>query len=229
MISLPPVCVPAVSVIVYLHPFWNLRLPMHLSCALENDILGPFPEAQLSQRPEVLVTLGDRHEVVRGQLAKFALEHGAVVREQDLRLGVAAGVEQDLPGLGHARRVLPRNPEVVVPQGYPARLPAPADVDDFLPVGQQLLERLDGPRTPLPLPAGQKPVGAGGYLDVAHDLTPLWLASDALRSSASPGLTSLPTGPATILPSRETVVPRTRVRTTLPWKARPTYGLTLWR
>src|ERR687894_999790 len=150
----------------------------HPSGPLEEDILGALPEAELAQRSEVLVALGHGHEVVGGELAELAPEDRAVVGEQNLRLRVAAGVEQDLTRLRHARRVLPRDPEVVVAQGDPARLPAPPHVDDLLPVRQQLLERLNGLRTPLPLPPRHELVRTRRYLYVAQ--CPVFLPFDRI-------------------------------------------------
>ena len=79
-------------------------------------------------------------EVVAGQLAQLAREDSARVREEDLRLRVPAGVEQDLPSLGYASRVLEADAGIVVPERDPATLAAPADVDDLLAVGKQRFE-----------------------------------------------------------------------------------------
>ena len=138
---------------------------------LEEDVLGALPEGHLAQGAEVLFALGDAQEVVACELAQLASKYRARVGKEDLRLRVAAGVEQDLPRLRNARGILEANPEIVVAQGDPARLPAPPDVDDLLSVRQQRLEGLAGLRGLLPLPAGQELVRPGRYPQVAQVLS----------------------------------------------------------
>src|SRR6185312_7747934 len=77
------------------------------SVLLEGDVLRALPEELLPERAQVL------------------------------RLRDAARVEHDLPGAGVAGRVLGAEPEVEVAEGDPARLAAPADVDDPRLEGQQ--------------------------------------------------------------------------------------------
>ena len=62
----------------------------------EDDLLRALPEELLPERAEVLVALDDRREVVPGELAGLRGEVDVAVREQDLRLRDAAGVEDDL-------------------------------------------------------------------------------------------------------------------------------------
>ena len=79
---------------------------------------------------EVLVALDDRREVVPRELARLRREVDVAVREQDLRLRDAAGVEDDLARMRVAGRVLGAEPEVEVAERDPACLARPADVDD---------------------------------------------------------------------------------------------------
>src|SRR3712207_3845559 len=117
--------------------------------------------------------------MVASKLSQLAREDGARVGEEDLRLRVATGVEQNLPRLRDARGIFEAYPEIVLTQGDPAGLTAPADVDDLLAVGQQPLERLAGPGRLFPLPPRQELVRSGRYLYVAH------LISHSLLGSSS--------------------------------------------
>src|SRR5215207_3968951 len=121
---------------------------------VEEDVLGALPEGHFSERPEAFESVCYGQEVVAGELAEFAGEAGGAVGEEDLRLRVAPWVEQYLPWGGVARGILEADPEVEVDQRDPTRLPAPADVDDPLPVRQQPPECLATPGALLPLPAG---------------------------------------------------------------------------
>src|SRR5215210_1933396 len=56
------------------------------SGAVEDDILGSFPEGHLSEWPKVLLPLGHTQEVVAGKLPRLAREARARVGEQDLGL-----------------------------------------------------------------------------------------------------------------------------------------------
>src|SRR5688572_26399149 len=119
-----------------------------------------MPERALAERAEVLVALDDREEVVAGQLADDAGKQAAAVGKQDLRLGDAAGVDQDLAGRRVARVVLVAHPELEVAERDPGRLAAPADVDDLLLERQQFGERRTGLGRPLLLHPGPELVGA---------------------------------------------------------------------
>src|SRR5829696_7770303 len=127
---------------------------------VEGDVLGALPEGHLSEGSEVFQAVRYGQEVVAGELAEFAGEAGGAVGKEDLRLRVAPRVEKYLPWSGVARGVLEADPEVEVAQRDPTRLPAPADVDDPLPVRQQPLESLATPGALLPLPAGLELVRA---------------------------------------------------------------------
>ena len=80
----------------------------HHACSFcgEDDVLGTVPERHLAERPEVLIALENGQEVVAGELADDAREPAAAVRQEDLGLAKAAGVEEDLAGRGVAGVVL---------------------------------------------------------------------------------------------------------------------------
>src|SRR3954467_5586586 len=107
----------------------------------EHDVLRTLPQRLLAERAQVLVALDDREEVVAGELADDAREEAPAVREQDLGLAEAAGVEQDLAGRGVARVVLEADADVELAERDPCRLAAPAHVDDLLLEREQLRER----------------------------------------------------------------------------------------
>ena len=79
---------------------------------VEDNILGPFPEGHLSERPKVLVPLDHGQEVVAGKLPRLALEMRARIGVQDLGLRDTSRVEQALPRGRVVRRVFEAHPEV---------------------------------------------------------------------------------------------------------------------
>src|SRR3954452_8241006 len=86
---------------------------------LEDHVLGALPQHQPPQLAQLLGALRHGEEVVAGQLPDDAGETRSAVREQDLRLAVAARVEQDLTGCRVARVVLETEPRLEVPERYP--------------------------------------------------------------------------------------------------------------
>src|SRR5215211_3242586 len=86
---------------------------------LEDHVLGALPQHRPAQIAELLCALGDRQEMVPGQLSDDAGEAGSAVREQDLGLAEPARVEQDLAGRRVARVVLEPEPGLEVPERYP--------------------------------------------------------------------------------------------------------------
>src|SRR5436190_6805911 len=107
----------------------------------EADVLRALPEGSPAQLAEVLRALDDRREMVSRQLPRFAREARRAVGEQQLRLAQAARVQQQLTRRRVARRVLRPDPDVQVAPWDPARLAAPARVDDSALERQQLPER----------------------------------------------------------------------------------------
>src|SRR5215213_1398110 len=188
-----------------------------LLSGVEDDIQRALPQHGPAELPQLLAALGDRQEVVACELAHLAREQGAAVGEEDLRLAVAAGVEQDLAGRGVARVVLEAQPGAHVAERDPGRLPAPAYVDDLLAEREQPLERLAGPRGVLALPAGREGEGPRGDRQIAHALI------------LSCGVSSRPCAPGATPPSWKTVRPRSSVRTTRARRGRPAKGLARWR
>src|SRR5688572_28333793 len=82
---------------------------------LEDDRLGAFPQDDAAQLGQLLAALLDRGEVVARQLAHIAGEAGRPVREEDLDLREAAGVEEDLTGRRVAVGVLRAEVELELP------------------------------------------------------------------------------------------------------------------
>src|SRR5712692_9564362 len=99
---------------------------------LEDDVLRALPQHRVPHRAQLLASGLDGEEVIAGELADLAGETGRAVREEDLGLAEAAGIEQDLAGRGMAGMVLIADAEVVVAERDPARLAAPARVNDLL-------------------------------------------------------------------------------------------------
>src|SRR5215208_3351087 len=183
----------------------------------EDHVQRALPEHGAPELAQLIAALGDREEVVARELSHLAGEQRAAVGEEDLRLAVAAGVEEDLARRGMARVVLEAEPRAHVAERDPGRLAAPAHVDDLLAEGQQGLEGLAGLRGVLALPAGLEGERAGGDRQVAHGLV---LGSGVSRRPGAPGATR---------PSSNTVCPRRSVRRTRACRVRPANGLAPWR
>src|SRR2546428_4320816 len=97
----------------------------------EGDRLGALPQRQLAELRQLLPAFHEGREVVRGELARLAREVAVAVREEQLRLADAAGIERELTRMWIARRVLRADPEVAVAPRDPVRLAAPAAMDDL--------------------------------------------------------------------------------------------------
>src|SRR5262249_60460363 len=117
--------------------------PGELGRFAEHDLLRALPEELLPQVAQVLVAAHDRGEVVPGELSRLRREVDVAVREQDLRLADAARMEDDLARMRVAGRVLGAEPEIEVAERDPARLAAPAHVDDARLEREQPAERRD--------------------------------------------------------------------------------------
>src|SRR5581483_9989344 len=104
----------------------------------ERDRLRTLPEREAAELGEALPSLDDGREVVAGERARLRGERAVAVREEQLRLADAAGVEQQLAGSRVAGGVLGADAELADAPRYPVRLAAPAAVDD------PVLEREEG-------------------------------------------------------------------------------------
>src|SRR5690348_11502988 len=113
-----------------------LRLP-------ERDVLRSVPQHELAELLQPLAALDDRREMIAGELTRLAREAGVAVREEQLGLADAAGVQQQLAGGRVAGRVLGPDAYVEVAHRDPRGLPAPARLDDLRVERQQLPECRD--------------------------------------------------------------------------------------
>src|SRR5258708_6857368 len=130
----------------------------------ESDLLRAFPEDLPAELAQVLDSFVDRGEVVARQLPHLAGEQGRAVREEDLGLADAAGVEQQVPRRGMAGVVLVAEVEVERAERDPRRLAAPAGLDQL---GAQRQHRLEGRaclRPGVALHPGEEADTRGGYL-----------------------------------------------------------------
>src|SRR5690606_25614997 len=107
----------------------------------KDNLLCAMPEDVFADGAQVFAPLDDGKEMVAGELAQLAGEVRRAIGEEDLRLAVATGVEEDLARSGVAGGILEADVEAEVAQRDPARLAAPPRVDELLRVGKQRLER----------------------------------------------------------------------------------------
>src|SRR5205823_1916501 len=83
-----------------------------------------FPEREPTDLRELCVAFDDRREVVSGKLPHLAREHRRAVREQDLHLREAAGIDEHLAGGRVTRVILEIHPESLLPHRDPGRFAA---------------------------------------------------------------------------------------------------------
>lgn len=81
--------------------------------------------------------------MVGSQASHPASKRDATVAEQDLSLGEAAGIEQDLTGPAVGGVVLESHSELLFAERDPEAFAAPADVDELLTIWQEFLEHCD--------------------------------------------------------------------------------------
>ena len=81
--------------------------------------------------------------MIARQLSHLAGEAAASIGQDDLGLAVAARIEQDVSDRRMAGVILEADAELEFAQRDPDTLAAPADVNDFLAIGQELEESLD--------------------------------------------------------------------------------------
>src|SRR4051794_20885547 len=118
----------------------------------EGDLLRALPQRAAAELLQLLLPLDERREVVRPQVPRLRRERAVPVREQQLGLALAAGVQRELARVRVRRRVLRPDPEVAVAPRDPVRLPAPAAVDDPILERQDRAERRHRLRCELLLP-----------------------------------------------------------------------------
>ena len=165
------------------------------------DRLGALPEAapaHLAQSVVPAVVGHDGREVVGRQLADLRGRRAAAVREEDLALADAAGVDRQLAGRRMRGVVLVVEARPEVAERDPGRLAGPAAVDELRVDRQHPPDGLDRP--------GRRRLPAGGKVEVA-DLDP---QRSHLRSIARRN--AWPTRPASTRPDDLDPRPRHRAR-----------------
>src|SRR5215212_1504745 len=123
---------------------------------LKEDRLRALPQRHFAKRSQLLQSFDNGQKMVAGELADLAREPGGAIGEQDLGLADPAGMQQYLARRRIARRILVADPEIERAERDPARLAAPAHMDNALMVRQHRLEPLAGSRRGGPLKPGHK-------------------------------------------------------------------------
>src|SRR5262249_54636321 len=160
----------------------------------EADRLRALPEHERAELAELLAAADDRRKVVAGQHAGLARELGRPVREQDLRLADAAGIEEQLARCGVRGCVLGADADGELAEGDPAGLTAPAGVDQLALERQEPPEGRDRPRRGAFLESRLEPRATD--LDLEHPRNPsapssntrLLLARDHAAPESTPAL-----------------------------------------
>src|SRR5439155_18887745 len=99
-----------------------------------------LPQHHLAERAEMIEPVDDRQEMVAGELTDLAGETYRAIGEQNLGLADPAGMQDDLARRRITRSVFISEAEVERAERDPARLAAPAHMDQALAIRQQALE-----------------------------------------------------------------------------------------
>src|SRR3954464_11048510 len=94
----------------------------------EGDLLRALPQRAPAELLQLLLPLDERCEVVRPQVSRLRCERAVPVREQQLGLALAAGVERELAGMRVGGRVPRPDSEIAFAPRNPVRLAAPPAV-----------------------------------------------------------------------------------------------------
>ena len=149
----------------------TLRPPRRLG-ELEADRLGAVPDHPPAELRQLLDSLHQRREVVARELAGDAREARAPVREEDLGLADAAGIEQKLARSGVAGGILGPDARVELPQRNPGRLTAPAGLEQMCLEGKELADCRRRSRCDLLFEAGLEAKVADDDVEHALNLPP---------------------------------------------------------
>src|SRR5713226_5232076 len=106
--------------------------------------------------------------MVASELADLAGEANAAIGDEDLGLADAARVDNDLAGRREARVVLVAEAKIKIAERDPARLAAPAHMDDALAIGQEAGELRAGLRCRYAFEARGEAERAGGDANRLH-------------------------------------------------------------
>ena len=110
----------------------------------EHHVLRAFPEHLAADVRQLLATVDHGQEVVAGQLTHLAGKAAGPIGHDDFCLAVATGVEENVSHRGVAGVVLKTHAQRPLAQRHQDALAAPAHMDEFLPVGQELEEGRHG-------------------------------------------------------------------------------------
>ena len=95
-----------------------------------------MPQHLSSQRTQVFFAFHHRQKVVPGQRSHLAGEATGAVREDDLCFTVPTRVKKNVANGWMAGVIFKAHTKLKVSQRDPASFSAPANVNEFLPIGQ---------------------------------------------------------------------------------------------
>src|SRR5687767_14819173 len=146
----------------YKHPGLG-RKPLEGLGLFEDDVLRALPQHGPAELGQPLAALLDRREVVPRELAHLAREARGAVGKEDLHLGEAARVEEELAGGRIAVRVLgPEAQLELEAHRHPGGFPAPACLHELAREGEEPAQHGDRQRRRLLLEARGETEASGG-------------------------------------------------------------------
>src|SRR5438132_9612435 len=134
----------------------------------DEEVLRALPEREAPELGQVLVAFDHRREVIARELADLAREEARAVREEDLHLGDASGVHEDLSRPGMAGVILVTHAEAPLAHGYPGGLAAPPDMHELAAQGEHPTDRIHRLRRVRLFPTRLERVRTGGDAEHLH-------------------------------------------------------------
>src|SRR5688572_15117686 len=133
-----------------------------------DEVLRALPEREAADLGQMLVALDHGREVIARELADLAGEKARAIREEDLHLGDAAWIDEDLARGRMAGVVLEVHSESLLAHRDPGGLAAPANVHELAAKREHATDRRHGLRCVLLFPARFEGVGPGGDAECGH-------------------------------------------------------------
>src|SRR5213593_2338888 len=134
----------------------------------DEEVLCALPEREAAELGKLLVALDHRREVIARELADLAREEARAIREEDLHLGDASGIDKHLSRRGMAGVILVSHAETPLAHRDPGGLAAPTDMHELAAHGEHPTHRIHRLRRVGLFPARLECVGPSGDAEHLH-------------------------------------------------------------
>jgi len=108
------------------------------SHCLEEHVLCSLPQHGMAERAQMILAFDYGQKVVASQRPHLAGETAGAIGQDNFGLAETTGIEQHIAYRGMAGVILITHAELEITQRNPAAFATPANVNELLPVGQQI-------------------------------------------------------------------------------------------